>query len=143
MGSYLNIYLQRKKKDGEEQGERLLLCSISRANEIYGLFYDNQVGKVVDNGRLHEFTCEDIESLTIDIDEAIARVTARVYEMKENLSCISNKDAIHEILDDISADKECIRELLDEKSAVNTLYTLFSDVGKDYCTFDKLYWYIE
>jgi len=143
MSSYLNIYLQKKKKDGEEQGERLLLCSISRANEIYGLFYDNQVGRITDDERLHEFTCADIDSLNIDIDEAVERTTSRIYEMKENLSCISNKDAIHEILDDISSDKEYVRQLLNGKAVVNTLYTLFCDIGEAYCSFDKLYWSID
>lgn len=142
MSSYLSIYLQKKKKEGEEQGERLLLCSISRANELYNLFYENRVGKAVEDN-LYEFTCKDVSSLVIDIDEAIARVMANVYEMKENLSYISNKESIREILDDISADKECIRELLNQKAEVEAISFLFEDVGTDYCPFDKLYWCIE
>lgn len=68
---------------------------------------------------------------------------ANVYEMKENLSYISNKESIREILDDISADKECIRELLNQKAEVEAISFLFEDVGTDYCPFDKLYWCIE
>lgn len=142
MSSYLSIYLQKKKKEGEEQGERLLLCSISRANELYNLFYENRIGKAVEDN-LYEFTCKDVSSLVIDIDEAIARMMANVYEMKENLSYISNKESIREILDDISADKECIRELLNQKAEVEAISFLFEDVGTDYCPFDKLYWCIE
>lgn len=142
MSSYLSIYLQKKKKEGEEQEERLLLCSISRANELYNLFYENRIGKAVEDN-LYEFTCKDVSSLVIDIDEAIARTMANVYEMKENLSYISNKESIREILDDISADKECIRELLNQKAEVEAISFLFEDVGTDYCPFDKLYWCIE
>lgn len=142
MSSYLSIYLQKKKKEGEEQEERLLLCSISRANELYNLFYENRVGKAVEDN-LYEFTCEDLSSLIIGIDEAIARVMSNVHDMKENLSYISNKEVIREILDDISADKECIKELFNQKAEIETMSFLFEDVGTDYCPFDKLYWCIE
>lgn len=142
MSSYLSIYLQKKKKEGEEQEERLLLCSISRANELYNLFYENRVGRAVEDN-LYEFTCKDLSSLIIGIDEAIARVMSSVHDMKENLSYISNKEAIREILDDISADKECIKELFNQKAEIETMSFLFEDVGTDYCPFDKLYWCIE
>lgn len=141
MASYLNIYLQRKKKEGEDGWERLLLCSISRANEIYSLFYDNSVGRMTENN-YHEFTSDDINSLIIDIDEAISRTLSKICDMKEALPLISNKDAIADVMEDISSDRSYLRTLLDQKAAVTALCQLFDDIGEDWCDFDRIYWKI-
>ena len=140
MGSYLEIYLQKKKKEGEKEGERLLLCSVSRANEIYSLFYDNNIGRMCDEN-YHEFTSDDIDSVMIGIDEAIQRMQDNINNAKEYLTLVSDKSVITDMLDDISSNKEYIKDLMNQKSMMNALYIIFEDINK-YSSFDKVYWKI-
>ena len=141
MSSYLEIYLQKKKKEGEEKGERLLLCSISRADEIYSLFYDNNVGCTTDDG-LHEFDSSDFTALIDELTERMSNVLMDIMHDKENLHLISNKDSIAEILDSIKCSKEYYQRLMSDRTILMSLGTLFSDVGKEWCDFNKLYWKI-
>jgi hypothetical protein len=59
---------------------------------------------------------------------------------KENLHLISNKDSIAEILDSIKCSKEYYQRLMSDRTILMSLGTLFSDVGKEWCDFDKIYW---
>lgn len=146
MSSYLNIYLQKKRKDGKEEVERLKLCSISRSNELYSLFYDNNVGLVTDikinHETLHEFTADDFDDISKHVDEEISRTLLRIYETKETLPLITSNEAVDEALENLASDKEYFRDLLNQKTTLSTLYFIFSDVG-NYSDFDKLYWSID
>jgi hypothetical protein len=142
--SFLSIYLEKKKKEGEEKEERLLLCSISRANEIYSLFYDNGIGVRIDSEdkTIHKFTVNDINDVCDNIDELIVECLMRMSEQKEMLPLISDKDSITALLEEHHSDKEYLRELMNQKVALNTLYSIFADIG-DYSDFNGLYWIIE
>lgn len=98
MSSYLNIYLQRKKKEGEEKEERLLLCSISRADSIYNLFYDNNICTSMED-RFHKFTYHDLETVIHVIDCRISEILLEIATTKQNLPLVSDKDAVLEIFD--------------------------------------------
>lgn len=142
MSSYLNIYLERKKKDGERDGERLLLYSISRANPIYSLFYDNSIG-ICREDNLHEFKTSDLYGVLEEMEHKIPKELIDNAELKQYLQLISNKDAIVEMLDQIKANKDYINELMEERVNLCTLYAVFNDVGEEWCSFEKLYWKID
>ena len=142
MSSYLSIYLQRKKKEGEEDGERLLLVSISRANEMYSAFHDNNIG-IVKEDSFHEFTESDLDEVIRENDEAIARATTQIQHLKDSLPLISDRETIREVMEDIQSDKEYLQSLIVDRANISTLQMMFSDIGKEWCDFDKLYWRID
>lgn len=141
MSSYLSIYLQRKEREGEEEGERLLLVSISRANEMYGVFYSNSIG-IAREDDYHEFTQSDLDAVMRENDEAIARALAQIYHLKESLPLISDSETIREVMEDLATDKEYYQDLMRDKANISTLQMLFHDVGTEWSDFDKLYWKI-
>lgn len=142
MGSYLNIYLQKKKKEREEKGERLLLCSISRADSIYNLFYDNNICTSMED-RFHKFTYHDLETVIHVIDCRISEILLEIATTKQNLPLVSDKDAVLEIFDQLSTNENIVRDLMKEKVILESLATLFGDISEDWCDFDGLYWSIE
>lgn len=146
MGSYLNIYLEKKKKEGEEKGERLLLCTISRANDLYSLFYNNNIYNCTttdEDGRsIHEFDSSSFNELIEYNDQLIAKTLLKIAELKEVLPLITDKDSINDLLDQLSTNKEYFQELMTEKATLNTLSIIFSDINT-YSDFDKLYWKID
>lgn len=142
MSSYLNIYLQRKKKEGEEKGERLLLCSISRVNNIYSIFYENNIGKPVDD-RFHEFTAEDLDPVIDDLTERISTTLIDIAHAKEMLPLLSEKNSIAETMDSLKSDKSYYQDLMSERTTIMTLGSLLADISESWCDFDKLYWKID
>lgn len=141
MSSYLNIYLE-KKKEGEEKGERLLLCSISRAGTLYQLFYDNKPGTPNEQG-VYEFTSDDLNPITEEIDVAISRCMLNIMHLKDNIRLVSDKDTIRDLLDDLATDREYLDDLKEQKVIISTLYVLFSDINQEWCSFNKLYWKVD
>lgn len=141
--SYLEIYLQKKRKEGEEKGERLLLCSISRANEIYETFYTNQLGAKRDEDGFHEFSSDDISALIDEIELNISGWVYKISHIKETIPLINEKETLNTMLEDLESDKEYLQDLRDLKAAMSTLSILFSDVNEEWCAFDKLYWKID
>lgn len=139
MSSYLEIYLQKKKKEGEEKGERLLLCSISRADEMYSIFRDNNIGFVTEDN-LHEFTSDEFNSLINELTERMSTILLDTAHIKESLPLISNKDSIADALDTIRTNKQYYQELMCERTTLMTLCSLFEDIDKDWSDFDKIYW---
>jgi len=145
MSSYLNIYLQKKKKEGEEKGELLQLCSICRVNDLYALFYDNSIGNYADVGEkhLHEFTSKDLDTVVKEVEHNIAKTLIQISETKDALSSVSNKEAVEDLLEELKSDKEYLQMLMNQKSALDTLYFIFDDMGEKWCNFDKVYWEID
>lgn len=139
MSSYLEIYLQKKKREGEEKGERLLLCSISRADEMYSIFRDNNIGFVTEDN-LHEFTSDEFNSLINELTERISTILLDTAHIKESLPLISNKDSIADALDTIRTNKQYYQELMCERATLMALCSLFEDIDKDWSDFDKIYW---
>lgn len=142
MSSYLNIYLQKKKKEEEENVERLLLCSISRANDIYSLFYDNKPGSCREND-MHEFTSEDLDTISSEIDREIANEIIRINNLKNDIHLVSDKDVINEMLDNLDTARDWLETIKRHREALDTMYMIFNDVGKEWSAFDKLYWSID
>lgn len=142
MSSYLNIYLERKPKEGEESGERLLLCSISRVSPIYSLFYDNDIGFYQEDG-YHEFTHGDFNEVIDDLTDDCSKFLLDIAHLKENLPLVSEKESITDILDQINSSKNYVQELMHRRSNLMALGTLFADVGEEWSDFSKLYWKID
>lgn len=143
MSSYLNIYLEKKKKEGEEKGERLLLCSISRVNEIYNVFYDHGLGSQREEDGMHEFTSNDISSVIDDVECNISSWLYKILHIKETLPLITEKDTLADMIEELESDKEYLQELMDLRATLSTLSIIFSDVNEEWCAFDKLYWKID
>lgn len=142
MGSYLNIYLEKKKKEGEEKGERLLLCSISGAEDMFSLFYDEDVGIVTkeDEEIFHKFTSDDLVRLIDDIDINIAKTLLRISRAKELLPLVTDKESINEMTEEITSDYNYLEYLNNNKSTVRALCVIFSDIDEEWCDFSGLCW---
>ena len=145
MSSYLNIYLQKKKKEGEEEGELLQLCSICRVNDLYALFYDNSIGNYADAGEkhLHEFTSNDLDTVIKGIEHNTAKTLIQISEIKDAIPLVSDKETIEDLLEELKSNKEYLQMLMNQKSALDTLYCIFDDMGEEWCNFDKVYWEID
>lgn len=147
MSSYLTIYLEKKKKEGEKEGERLLLCSISRSNTLYDLFYDYNIYSNTiedkDGRSIHEFTSSNISSAINSIDELITNTLIDIKEVKDSIPLVSNKDVVNELLEQLSSDKKYFQELMNEKFMLEALCNVFDDVSESYSGFSKLYWKID
>jgi len=142
MSSYLNIYLEKKPKEGEKNGERLLLCSITRSTDIYTMFYDNRPGIPSEEG-LYSVTDDDLVNITHELERQISTKEIYIYETKLNLSLIKDKEAIDEILDNLKTNKEYLEQLKSQHAMLMGISMLVSDVGEDWCDFSKIYWRIE
>lgn len=139
MSSYLNIYLERKPEYG---GEKLLLCSISSASDIYNIFFDNNIG-VKDEDGYHEFSHSDFDSIIDDLTEDVSKTLLETTHLKENLPLVSEKESISEMLDQISSNKDYIEWLRHRRSYLMALGIILSDVGESWSDFSKLYWKID
>jgi len=142
MSSYLNIYLERKPKEGEEKGERLLLCSISRGFALYELFYDNRPG-IPSEENIYEITSADLVSMSDELEKEIASEEIYLNESKLNLSLIHDTESIGELLSNIRSDKEYLEQLKLKNSMLLCMINLFNDVGESWSGFSKIYWRIE
>lgn len=141
MSSFLEIYLKRKKKEGEEKEERLLFSSISRGTTLYELFYENKPG-IPSEQCIYEFTSKDLRPISDELDTAIARSIVSIMDLKDNIRLIAGKDTIEDLLDRLRVEKEYLDELKQQKAMIDTLYVLFMDIDEDWCDFNKLYWKI-
>lgn len=142
MSSYLNIYLEKRKKEGEENGERLLLCSISRANNLYSLFRDNNIG-VCTEGNMHKFTVSDINAVIDELNMNISRVLADIAHLKEVLPLVSEKESVSDMYDNIITSKNYYQELMSDRAMLMALGSLFADINEDWSDFTGLYWKID
>lgn len=142
MSSYLNIYLEKKPKEGEEKGERLLLCSISRGITLYDVFYDNRPG-IPSEENIYRITSEDLVTVSNQLEKEIASEEIHLIESKLNLSLIHDTESIGELLANIRSDKEYLEQLKMKNSMVICMANIFDDVGKEWSNFSKIYWKIE
>lgn len=142
MSSYLNIYLEKKPKEGEEKGERLLLCSISRPTSIYALFYDNRPG-IPNEDNLYTVDPGDLVHITDELERQISSEENHIYEKKLNLQLIRDKEAITDVLDSLKTDREYLEQLKMEHSMLLGIAMILDDVGKAWSDFSKIYWRIE
>lgn len=142
MSSYLNIYLEKRKKEGEENGERLLLCSISRVNSLYSLFRDNNIG-VCTEDNMHKFTVSDINAVIDELSISISKVLADIAHLKEVLPLVSEKESVSDMYDNILTSKNYYQELMSDRAMLMALGSLFADINEDWSDFTGLYWKID
>ena len=142
MSSYLNIYLERKPKEGEEKGERLLLCSISRGSTLYDVFYDNKPG-IPSEENIYRVTSGDLVNVSNQLEKEIASEEICLNENKLNLSLIHDTESIGELLANIRSDKEYLEQLKMKNSMAICMINIFDDVDKEWSGFSKIYWKIE
>lgn len=142
MSSYLNIYLERKPKEGEEKGERLLLCSISRGSSLYEQFYDNRPG-IPNEDNFYKVDSADLFTISDELENQISSEEMCINEKKLNLSLIMNKEAILDVLDDLKNDKKYLEQLKTDCAMIIGIANVFSDVGKEWSDFNGIYWRIE
>lgn len=142
MSSYLSIYLEKKPKEGEEKGERLLLCSISRGSTLYEQFYDNRPG-IPNEDNVYQITSGDLVRISDELERQISSEEICLNESKLNLSLIHDTDSIKELLADIKSDKEYLEQLKSSNSMILCMINLFDDVGENWSDFSKIYWRIE
>lgn len=142
MSSYLNIYLEKKPKEGEEKGERLLLCSVSRGSALYDLFYDNRPG-VPSEDNIYQITSEDLVSMSDALEKQISLEEICLNESKLNLPLIHDAESIRELLADIKSDKEYLERLKSDNSMMLCMINMFDDIGKEWSDFSGIYWRIQ
>ena len=142
MSSYLNIYLEKKPKEGEGKVERLLLCSISRGSSLYELFDDNRPG-VPSEENVYQITSGDLVNISDELEKQISSEEICLIESKLNLSLIHDTESIGELLANIKSDKEYLERLKSDNSMILCMINMFDDVGKDWSDFSKIYWRIE
>ena len=142
MSSYLNIYLEKKPKEGEEKGERLLLCSISRGSTLYDVFYDNRPG-IPSEENIYRITSGDLVNVSNELEKEIASEEICLIESKLNLSLIHDTESIGELLANIRSDKEYLEQLKMKNSMVICMINIFDDVDKECSNFSEIYWKIE
>lgn len=142
MSSYLNIYLEKKPKEGEGKGERLLLCSISRGSVLYDLFYDNRPG-IPSEENVYQITSEDLVCMSDELEKEISSEEIYLNESKLNLSLIHDTESIKELLENIKSDKEYLEQLKSRNSMILCMINLLHDVGESWSDFSKIHWRIE
>lgn len=127
MSSYLSFYLVPKA----HPEERLLLQSFSRSNEVYQRFFDNlSVAYAGNEEKYTKLTVSDVESVTRDLDDDIAKAEARRVEYEK--FCHGNSELIEEMI----STKEYIRDLQSTRDYISFIRDILADL--DYSGFSDV-----